>query len=141
MKCPILEFTADNVFVGRCCHHLPDGETCPRHGDVSIEVAHYVETGKCTPETIQNRIENMTEEHRPLMESCERLLFACDQLQGVQRRIDLCSEFCTEGQRQLMIQWSNLIGAQVSLLQDMTIFPACNGDSCQRTAKRKQASK
>lgn len=37
-NCPIDEQTADGVVVGRCWFHLPDGKTCPRHGDVSEEV-------------------------------------------------------------------------------------------------------
>lgn len=42
--CPINEQTADGTRVGRCCFHLPDGVTCPRHGDVGPEVRQYVET-------------------------------------------------------------------------------------------------
>jgi hypothetical protein len=48
--CPINEQTADGDIVGRCFMHLPDGKTCPRHGDVSLAVAHYKATGKLTLE-------------------------------------------------------------------------------------------
>ena len=47
--CPIRERTADGVSVGRCWHHAPDG-LCPRHGDVSAELAHYRATGKLSEE-------------------------------------------------------------------------------------------
>lgn len=50
MNCPINEQTADGHLVGRCWYHLPDGITCPRHGEVSNEVLHYMATGKCTRE-------------------------------------------------------------------------------------------
>ena len=49
-NCPILEQTGDGNNCGRCWHHLPDGQTCPRHGDVTVEVLHYKHTGKCTLE-------------------------------------------------------------------------------------------
>jgi len=48
-NCPILERTADNRPVGRCCFHLKDG-VCPRHGNVSRYQKHYQETGKLTDE-------------------------------------------------------------------------------------------
>lgn len=48
--CPINEQTADGTRVGRCCFYLPDGATCPRHGDVGPEVRHYVETGRLSLE-------------------------------------------------------------------------------------------
>ena len=51
MNCPILEQTADGVNVGRCWFYLPDGKTCPRHGDVSAEVDYFSKTGKCTLES------------------------------------------------------------------------------------------
>ncbi len=35
MNCPILEQTADKVTCGRCWFYLPDGITCPRHGNVA----------------------------------------------------------------------------------------------------------
>jgi len=38
MHCPIVEVTADGVACGRCWFFLPDGHTCPRHGDVCVEV-------------------------------------------------------------------------------------------------------
>lgn len=50
MNCPINEQVADGHNVGRCWYHLPDGKTCPRHGDVEVEVKHFEETGKCTLE-------------------------------------------------------------------------------------------
>lgn len=49
--CPIRERTANGVSVGRCWHHLPDGHTCERHGDVTAAVAKYIETGKLTDES------------------------------------------------------------------------------------------
>jgi len=55
MNCPILEQTADGANVGRCWFHLPDGKTCPRHGDVSVEVDHFNESGKCTLENIMRK--------------------------------------------------------------------------------------
>lgn len=48
MNCPIREFTADGVPVGRCWFHLPDGKTCPRHGNVGNAVRIFTETGKLT---------------------------------------------------------------------------------------------
>lgn len=50
MNCPINERTGDGVLVGRCWYYLPDGVTCPRHGDVSKAVALFQESGKLTPE-------------------------------------------------------------------------------------------
>ena len=44
-SCPINEQTGDGRTCGRCWFHLPDGKTCPRHGDVSIAVEHYKKTG------------------------------------------------------------------------------------------------
>lgn len=55
MNCPINEKTGDGRPVGRCWHYLPDGKTCPRHGDVSIEVRVFTETGKLTPETLSHQ--------------------------------------------------------------------------------------
>lgn len=49
-NCPIREKTADGNFVGRCWHHLKDGKTCPRHGNVSKEIIHYDKTGELTDE-------------------------------------------------------------------------------------------
>lgn len=48
-NCPIREFTADGVSVGRCWFYCPDG-VCERHGDVTIELKFYNETGKLTDE-------------------------------------------------------------------------------------------
>jgi len=51
MNCPINEVTGDNIRCGRCWYYLPDGKTCPRHGDVSEAVKTYQETGKLTLES------------------------------------------------------------------------------------------
>ena len=53
MNCPIREKTADGVSVGRCWFHLPDGNTCPRHGDVSEAVKQFKETDKLTDEVLK----------------------------------------------------------------------------------------
>lgn len=50
MNCPVNERTADGDLVGRCWFHLPDGRTCPRHGDVGDAVEFYRTTGRLTPE-------------------------------------------------------------------------------------------
>lgn len=50
MNCPINEQTADGVIVGRCWYYLPDGHTCPRHGDVTIEVEKFMVNGNLTLE-------------------------------------------------------------------------------------------
>jgi len=52
-NCPIIEKTADGISVGRCFYYLPDGNTCPRHGDVSSEVKIYKESGKLTHEKLE----------------------------------------------------------------------------------------
>ena len=49
-NCPINEQTADGLTAGRCWFYMPDGTTCPRHGDVTIEIKHYADTGKTTLE-------------------------------------------------------------------------------------------
>lgn len=54
-NCPIREFTADGVNVGRCWCYLKDGHTCPRHGDVSKAVESYKETGKLTDDPRMKR--------------------------------------------------------------------------------------
>ena len=55
-NCPILEQTADGDCVGRCWFHLPDGKTCPRHGNVSVEVAIFNENdGECTLENVYRK--------------------------------------------------------------------------------------
>lgn len=51
-NCAINEVTGDGTPVGRCWHHLPDGKTCPRHGDVSVPQDHYRRTGKLTLEKL-----------------------------------------------------------------------------------------
>lgn len=33
-NCPVLERTGDGRMAGRCTFYLPDGRTCPRHGDI-----------------------------------------------------------------------------------------------------------
>ena len=51
MNCPINEQTGSGYTCGRCCFYLPDGKTCPRHGDVSVEVDRFSTTGHLTLET------------------------------------------------------------------------------------------
>lgn len=46
-NCAIREFTGDGVSVGRCWHHVKDGQ-CPRHGDVRAVQDHYIRTGELT---------------------------------------------------------------------------------------------
>ena len=46
-NCPIREYTADGVSVGRCWAPLTDGH-CPRHGDVRMAQAFYRVTGRLT---------------------------------------------------------------------------------------------
>jgi hypothetical protein len=48
-NCPIMERTADGISVGRCWYHLKNC-VCPRHGDVSVAVIKYENTGKLTDE-------------------------------------------------------------------------------------------
>lgn len=50
-NCAIRERTASGTSVGRCWHWLPDGKTCPRHGDVSAVQDKYRLTGELTDET------------------------------------------------------------------------------------------
>ncbi len=52
MNCPIDEQTADGDLVGRCYLHLPDGKTCPRHGDVGPEVDRFNKTRVSTAENV-----------------------------------------------------------------------------------------
>lgn len=40
-SCPIIEQTGDGKPCGRCWFALPDGKTCPRHGDVSVYVERF----------------------------------------------------------------------------------------------------
>ena len=54
-NCPIHEQTADGAPCGRCYYHLPDGKTCPRHGDVSVEVERDINTGHGTLENIMRK--------------------------------------------------------------------------------------
>ena len=66
-NCPILEVTGDNVPCGRCWFYLPDGKTCPRHGDVSAAVELYKKTSKLTLESKRGQIgQAMTHTLRPL---------------------------------------------------------------------------
>ena len=55
MNCPIKEQTADGSPCGRCWFHLPDGKTCPRHGDVTEEVERFKETGHTTLENVMRK--------------------------------------------------------------------------------------
>jgi hypothetical protein len=50
-NCPVNEQTGDGRTAGRCWFYLPDGKTCPRHGDVSKAVARWNATGKLTLES------------------------------------------------------------------------------------------
>lgn len=54
-NCPINEQTGDGRVFGRCWFHLPDGVTCPRHGDVSFEVEVFKKEGVLTLENDQRR--------------------------------------------------------------------------------------
>ncbi len=54
-NCPINEVTGDGRAVGRCCFYLPDGKTCPRHGDVSEAIALYRNTGQLTLEKLDKK--------------------------------------------------------------------------------------
>ena len=55
MNCPINEQTANGYPCGRCCFYLPDGKTCPRHGDVEQEVAYFTMTQHTTPENVMRK--------------------------------------------------------------------------------------
>ena len=55
VNCPIREQTADGTVVGRCWFHLPDGKTCPRHGDVSEEVERYRNEQLTTLENVMRK--------------------------------------------------------------------------------------
>lgn len=54
-NCPIIEQMGDGTTVGRCWFHLPDGKTCSRHGDVSVEVRIFQRYGHTTLENIMRR--------------------------------------------------------------------------------------
>ena len=54
-NCPIRERTADGRSVGRCWFYLPDGKTCPRHGDVSDAVEKYKRTEQLSEESPPSR--------------------------------------------------------------------------------------
>lgn len=71
MNCPISEQTADATRVGRCWFHLPDGKTCHRHGDVSVEVARFVETGQTTLENVMRKRKNWTQLGPGASEECK----------------------------------------------------------------------
>ena len=53
-NCPINERTADGDLVGRCWFYLPDGYTCPRHGDVTKAIELWVKSGRLTSESKEN---------------------------------------------------------------------------------------
>lgn len=55
MNCPVNQQTADGDKVGRCWHYLPDGKTCPIHGDVSLAVQRFENTGRLTTEYDHNK--------------------------------------------------------------------------------------
>ena len=55
MNCPINEQAADGVSVGRCYMNLTGLNNCPRHGDVSNEVLHFLATGKGTLENVMRK--------------------------------------------------------------------------------------
>ena len=55
MNCPIIEQTAGGATCGRCCFYLPDGETCPRHGDVGEEVQLFAEAKRLTLENVMRK--------------------------------------------------------------------------------------
>ena len=61
VNCPIREFTADWVPVGRCWFHLSDGKTCPRHGDVGNAVRRFNETGRLTDDTREAQVRRANE--------------------------------------------------------------------------------
>ncbi len=53
MNCPINERTGDGILVGRCWFLLKNGNTCPRHGDVSEAVKLFKATGELTKEQLK----------------------------------------------------------------------------------------
>ena len=53
-NCPINEQTSDGIPVGRCWFALTNG-VCPRHGDVTDEVARFRETGLTTLENVMRK--------------------------------------------------------------------------------------
>jgi len=55
MICPIIEQTADGTRCGQCCFYLPDGKTCPRHGDVQEEVDRFVNENHLTLENVMRK--------------------------------------------------------------------------------------
>ncbi len=55
MNCPIIEQTANGRGCGRCWFYLPDGITCPRHGDVSPEVERFSVSGHTTLENVMRK--------------------------------------------------------------------------------------
>ena len=61
MNCPIIEQTADGDRCGRCWYHLPDGKTCPRHGDVHKEVEQYERTGITTLENVMRKRKGLSQ--------------------------------------------------------------------------------
>lgn len=55
VNCPIIEQTADGHTCGLCCFHLPDGVTCPRHGDVTEEVVRWEQERRGTLENVMRK--------------------------------------------------------------------------------------
>jgi hypothetical protein len=56
--CPIREQTADGTVVGRCCMQLRKLQhryVCPRHGDVTVEVARWHQCGLMTLENVMRK--------------------------------------------------------------------------------------
>lgn len=73
-NCPINEQTADGATVGRCCFHLADGHTCPRHGDVGPEVTQFEEGGRLVLENDMRRRQG-----RPLLGAKSELVRLIDE--------------------------------------------------------------
>jgi hypothetical protein len=65
-NCPIIEQTGDGVNCGRCWFYLPDGKTCPRHGDVSVAVNKYKLTNKLTLESELKKSQRATKQERAI---------------------------------------------------------------------------
>jgi len=50
-----MEQTGDGNRCGRCDFHLADGETCPRHGNVFVEVERFRRTQHTTLENVMRK--------------------------------------------------------------------------------------
>jgi len=59
MNCPINEQTGDGKTVGRCWFYLKDDITCPRHGNVGVEIEYFIKTGKTTLENTMRKRKGM----------------------------------------------------------------------------------